>query len=165
MVKGLKCSYFFSFGNPPPFIFNRYSPPLLHPTIDNKDSVAGLFYLLLFYQSSSGSASGAISAGEIIQSVPVNEPGIVNFCCRQVSLSAQPFHSLRMYFETTTGLYYINIVVPWLHNLIQINIALIKQYHKPPLLSILLCVIINEKMIACVPGYVSVFGDKIVLTI
>jgi len=83
---------------------------------------------LSFYQSSSGTTFGDIGSGKIVKNIPGNQPGIMNLYRWQVPLAAQPFHRLRMDLKTATGFYYINIIIPRLHNLVLTDIALSKQY-------------------------------------
>jgi hypothetical protein len=73
------------------------------------------FYFLSFNQFFSGAAAGIISTGEIIQDVPVDKPGIVDFTGREVSLAAEPFYRFRVDPETAAGLDYGKIVIPDRH--------------------------------------------------
>ena len=81
-----------------------------------------------FYQPSPGTACGDIGSGKIIQDVLGNKPGIMNFHCRQIPLSAEPFNCFWMDLEYTASFYDIKIIIPRFHNVFNVNIALLKQY-------------------------------------
>jgi hypothetical protein len=74
-----------------------------------------------FYQFFSGAPAGIIGTGEVIQGIPVDKPGIVDFNRREVALAAQPFYRFRVDPETAAGLDYIKIIVPYWHDCLTIS--------------------------------------------
>jgi hypothetical protein len=76
-------------------------------------------FLLSLYQPFTGAAAGIIGAGKVIQGIPVDKPGIVNFISRDVALAAEPFHRFRMDLQTAAGLDYRKIIIPDRHKILQ----------------------------------------------
>ena len=74
-----------------------------------------------FYQFFSGAPAGIIGTGEVIQGIPVDQPGIMDFDRREVSLAAQPLYRFRVDPEAAAGLDYVKIIIPDRHDYLTIS--------------------------------------------
>jgi hypothetical protein len=65
-----------------------------------------------FLQQSFFSAPpGTVDGGEAFQSLDIDEPRIVNFRGRQITLATQPLYRLGMNFQTAAGFNHGKVVV------------------------------------------------------
>jgi hypothetical protein len=74
-----------------------------------------LLELLSLKQSFSGTAIGIICSGEVIQGFFFNQPGIVDFIRRQVTLAAKAFYRFRVDFKPAGSFQDTKIIVQYRH--------------------------------------------------